>query len=241
MVRRSRAVRAPGPEPSGRAARASSSSRSRRGCATWFAESARCPGSVQPFRRGPCRRPPDRARRRRRPVGPGPDRRRPAGRGRAHDALDRGRPSSPTSTGAGSARPWRSRTPRRGRRGRSPTRRGRAWLRRWTGRRSGSTTCRSTSATAPRGTGWCSMASARSRGARWRATARSPGASGGRARRARSAGRWRATPSGSSCPCHRVIAGDGSLGGYGVAAWGGREAALQLKRELLALEGVHIG
>ena len=38
--RRSRAVRAPGPEPSGRAARASSSSRSRRG-ATWSAESAR--------------------------------------------------------------------------------------------------------------------------------------------------------------------------------------------------------
>jgi O6-methylguanine-DNA--protein-cysteine methyltransferase len=48
-------------------------------------------------------------------------------------------------------------------------------------------------------------------------------------------------PVGLLVPCHRVIAGDGSLGGYGVAAWGGREAALQLKRELLALEGVHIG
>ncbi len=47
-------------------------------------------------------------------------------------------------------------------------------------------------------------------------------------------------PIGLLIPCHRVIAGDGSLGGYGVAAWGGREAALDLKRQLLALEGVHI-
>jgi len=47
-------------------------------------------------------------------------------------------------------------------------------------------------------------------------------------------------PIGLLIPCHRVIAGDGSLGGYGVAAWGGREAALDLKRRLLALEGVHI-
>ncbi len=45
-------------------------------------------------------------------------------------------------------------------------------------------------------------------------------------------------PVGLLVPCHRVIAGDGSLGGYGVAAWGGREAALALKRDLLALEGV---
>jgi methylated-DNA-[protein]-cysteine S-methyltransferase len=45
-------------------------------------------------------------------------------------------------------------------------------------------------------------------------------------------------PVGLFVPCHRVIAGDGSLGGYGVAAWGGREAALDLKRDLLALEGV---
>ena len=48
-------------------------------------------------------------------------------------------------------------------------------------------------------------------------------------------------PVGLLVPCHRVIAGDGTLGGYGVAAWGGREAALELKRDLLALEGVHIG
>ena len=48
-------------------------------------------------------------------------------------------------------------------------------------------------------------------------------------------------PVGLLVPCHRVIAGDGSLGGYGVAAWGGREAALDVKRGLLALEGVEIG
>jgi methylated-DNA-[protein]-cysteine S-methyltransferase len=47
-------------------------------------------------------------------------------------------------------------------------------------------------------------------------------------------------PVGLLVPCHRVIAADGSLGGYGAAAWGGREAALELKRELLALEGVRI-
>jgi O6-methylguanine-DNA--protein-cysteine methyltransferase len=35
-----------------------------------------------------------------------------------------------------------------------------------------------------------------------------------------------------------VVAGDGTLGGYGAAAWGGRDAALDVKRELLALEGV---
>ncbi len=48
-------------------------------------------------------------------------------------------------------------------------------------------------------------------------------------------------PVGLFVPCHRVIAGDGTLGGYGVAAWGGREAALDVKRALLALEGVHVG
>ncbi len=47
-------------------------------------------------------------------------------------------------------------------------------------------------------------------------------------------------PVGLLVPCHRVIAGDGTLGGYGAAAWGGREAALEVKRELLALEGVLI-
>lgn len=47
-------------------------------------------------------------------------------------------------------------------------------------------------------------------------------------------------PVGLLVPCHRVIAGDGSLGGYGAAAWGGPEAALDLKQALLALEGVHL-
>jgi len=41
-------------------------------------------------------------------------------------------------------------------------------------------------------------------------------------------------------PCHRVIAGDGSLGGYGGSWWGSRELRLGLKRELLEREGVHV-
>jgi methylated-DNA-[protein]-cysteine S-methyltransferase len=48
-------------------------------------------------------------------------------------------------------------------------------------------------------------------------------------------------PVGLVIPCHRVIAGDGSLGGYGGGWWGGRKAGLDLKRELLDREGVHIG
>ncbi|MEO8207523.1 MAG: methylated-DNA--[protein]-cysteine S-methyltransferase [Chloroflexota bacterium] len=38
-------------------------------------------------------------------------------------------------------------------------------------------------------------------------------------------------------PCHRVIAADGTLGGYGGGWWGDRERLLGLKAELLALEG----
>jgi methylated-DNA-[protein]-cysteine S-methyltransferase len=41
-------------------------------------------------------------------------------------------------------------------------------------------------------------------------------------------------------PCHRVIAGDGSLGGYGGDWYGSREEHLELKRELLAREGLSI-
>jgi methylated-DNA-[protein]-cysteine S-methyltransferase len=45
-------------------------------------------------------------------------------------------------------------------------------------------------------------------------------------------------PIGLIIPCHRVIAGDGSLGGYGGDWYGTREQHLELKRELLAMEGV---
>ena len=39
-------------------------------------------------------------------------------------------------------------------------------------------------------------------------------------------------------PCHRVIAGDGTLGGYGGDWYGSRETHLAVKRELLAREGL---
>jgi methylated-DNA-[protein]-cysteine S-methyltransferase len=38
-------------------------------------------------------------------------------------------------------------------------------------------------------------------------------------------------------PCHRVIATGGRLGGYGGATYLGRQAALDIKRTLLAIEG----
>jgi methylated-DNA-[protein]-cysteine S-methyltransferase len=41
-------------------------------------------------------------------------------------------------------------------------------------------------------------------------------------------------------PCHRVIAGDGSLGGYGGAWWGTGEEMLAVKRTLLELEGIEL-
>jgi hypothetical protein len=37
-----------------------------------------------------------------------------------------------------------------------------------------------------------------------------------------------------------VIAGDGTLGGYGGGWWGGRLAGLEHKRRLLAREGVRL-
>jgi len=47
-------------------------------------------------------------------------------------------------------------------------------------------------------------------------------------------------PIGLAIPCHRVIAGDGTLGGYGGGWWGGRQAGLELKHRLLAREGVDL-
>jgi O-6-methylguanine DNA methyltransferase len=41
-------------------------------------------------------------------------------------------------------------------------------------------------------------------------------------------------------PCHRVIAADGTIGGYGGDAWGSRESALERKRALLRREGVTV-
>ncbi len=45
-------------------------------------------------------------------------------------------------------------------------------------------------------------------------------------------------PIGLLVPCHRVIAGDGTLGGYGGSWFGSREELLELKERLLVLEGV---
>jgi methylated-DNA-[protein]-cysteine S-methyltransferase len=45
-------------------------------------------------------------------------------------------------------------------------------------------------------------------------------------------------PIGLAIPCHRVLAGDGSIGGYGGDWFGSREELLDIKRELLRLEGV---
>ena len=48
------------------------------------------------------------------------------------------------------------------------------------------------------------------------------------------------SPIGIVVPCHRVVAGDGTLGGYGGDWFGSHSERLALKAELLALEGVHL-
>ena len=45
-------------------------------------------------------------------------------------------------------------------------------------------------------------------------------------------------PIGLAIPCHRVIAGDGTIGGYGGDLFGSRDELLDVKRELLSMEGV---
>lgn len=45
-------------------------------------------------------------------------------------------------------------------------------------------------------------------------------------------------PIGLAIPCHRMIAGDGTIGGYGGDWFGSRDELLAIKRELLAREGV---
>jgi O-6-methylguanine DNA methyltransferase len=47
-------------------------------------------------------------------------------------------------------------------------------------------------------------------------------------------------PIGLAIPCHRVLAGDGSLGGYGGDWFGSRDELLEIKRELLAIEGIRL-
>lgn len=47
-------------------------------------------------------------------------------------------------------------------------------------------------------------------------------------------------PVGLLIPCHRVVAGDGTLGGYGGGWWGDPERLLDLKAELLGREGISL-
>ncbi len=48
-------------------------------------------------------------------------------------------------------------------------------------------------------------------------------------------------PIGLLIPCHRVIAADGTIGGYGGDAWGSVQDRVAIKRDLLLREGVTVG
>jgi O-6-methylguanine DNA methyltransferase len=48
------------------------------------------------------------------------------------------------------------------------------------------------------------------------------------------------SPIGIIVPCHRIVAANGSLGGYGADGFGSRLEHLRLKRELLLREGIDI-
>jgi methylated-DNA-[protein]-cysteine S-methyltransferase len=66
------------------------------------------------------------------------------------------------------------------------------------------------------------------------------GLAGSRGAARAAGGAVRRNPIGLLIPCHRVIAGDGSIGGYGGSWFADREELLALKRALLAHEGVTV-
>lgn len=47
-------------------------------------------------------------------------------------------------------------------------------------------------------------------------------------------------PIGLAIPCHRVVAGDGTIGGYGGDWFGSRDQLLEIKHELLEREGIRL-
>ena len=207
--------------------------------ATWFAKDARSPGSVQPFPGGPRRRPPDRARRRRRPMGAGPDRRRPGGRGRGRDALDRGGAAAGLERRRlGAHMVIEDAPPGPARRAATEAAARAAAL------RGGETWPEELPMSLRDRSEWDRLvlegvrASPRGQMARYGEVARRIGRAGAAQAVGGAVGR---NPVGLLVPCHRVIAGDGTLGGYGVAAWGGDEAALEVKRERLAPRGCGSG
>ena len=219
MGRRSRAVRAPGPEPPGRAARASSSSRSRRACATWLAESARCRRGVQPFFDGLARRLFRSCSRSPTALGTRPDRRRTTWPRRRGDAVGPPKVRGGPRAAARRVDPPIDEAPAGRARDHAVRARDRvaAFL---AASRSPSTTTRSTSR--PVGVG---PAGARGRAidpaGRGRQLRRGGPAHRPHRRRARGRRPGRPQPGRPVRPVPPGHRRDGSLGGYGAAAWGG--------------------